>query len=279
MTRSAKHYCFTINNYTNADKQRLASLFGPDVSEGGPVYLVYGEEVGDSGTPHLQGYVCFSDRRTLRSAKEAIGSRAHLEVARGSPQQASDYCKKDGDYTEFGQLPAGRGERSDLALLAERIRSGCSQDDIAKEFPGHYIRHRRNILAFIAELKPKRNWVCDVIVLWGVTGTGKTRYVFDNHESVYVHPGEQWFDGYDGQEVVLFDDYNGSEFKLTYLLKLLDRYEMRVPVKGGYIQWAPKTIYFTSNREPSEWYHNALDRHRDALMRRITEVRFFPAEQ
>jgi hypothetical protein len=115
-------------------------------------------------------------------------------------------------------------------------------------------------------------------VYWGRTGAGKTRAVFDNvpsPEDIYVHPGGQWFDGYDGQPIVLFDDFGGSEFKLTYFLKLLDRYPMQVPIKGGFVSWIPKEVYITSNRNPLEWYPNAHGEHVNAMFRRFTNnVRF-----
>lgn len=121
----------------------------------------------------------------------------------------------------------------------------------------------------------QRTWVCSVIVYWGRTGAGKTRAVYDNlptQDIIYPHPGGQWFDGYDGQPIVLFDDYGGSEFKITYLLKLLDRYPMRVPVKGGFVSWTPTEIYITSNKDPRTWYSNANPEHVAAMFRRFTNV-------
>lgn len=69
-----------------------------------------------------------------------------------------------------------------------------------------------------------------------------------------------------------FDDFGGSEFKLTYLLKLMDRYPMRVPVKGSFVNWVPKKIYITSNYSPKEWFPNAKDEHVKALFRRFKKV-------
>lgn len=274
MTRSAKHWCFTLNNYSSDDKENLANLFNTNDNV---VYLVYGEEVGENGTPHLQGYISLRDRKTLATIRQAVSTRAHFEVARGSPQQASDYCKKDGAFTEFGQLPAGRGSRSDLALLVERIRDGASQKEVEVEFPGQFLRYRTNILASIRERIEPRNWQSQVIVLWGKSGAGKTRTVFDYHaiEDIWVHGSGKWFDGYNGQPVALFDDYTGSEFKLGFLLKLLDRYPMRVEVKGGFVQWVPKKIYFTSNKDPKLWYPNVSDEHQAALFRRFTTIQRF----
>jgi hypothetical protein len=274
MTRSAKHWCFTLNNYSINDKDSLASLFDTDES---CVYLVYGEEIGDNGTPHLQGFISFNTRKTLQTVRTTVSTSAHFEVARGTPAQASDYCKKDGAFTEFGQLPAGRGQRSDLALLSDRIREGATSEEIETEFPGQFIRYRTNILASIRERREPRSWPSKVIILWGRSGAGKTRTVFDYHaiKDIWVHGSGKWFDGYDGHPVALFDDYTGSEFKLGFLLKLLDRYPMRVEVKGGFVQWIPKTIYFTSNKDPQTWYPNVSDEHRNALFRRFHTVQHF----
>jgi len=278
MTRSAKNWCFTVNNYTDVEVQQLAQAATELLESESVLYVVYGKEVGDQGTPHLQGYASFPKRITMHQLKQQLKLRAHCEPAKGTPVQASSYCKKDGDYTEFGQLPHGPGARNDLQQLVERIRNGATKKAIEEEFPGHFIRYRNSILSAIADHSEERMWEVDVRVLWGRTGTGKTRKVFDAHEreTIYVHPGEAWFNGYEGQEVALFDDFNGSEFKLAYFLKILDRYPMRVPIKGAYVQWKPKIIYITSNKDPADWYRNALPEHRDAMFRRIKTIEYFP---
>jgi len=278
MTRSAKHWCFTLNNYTHQDVEALAQKGTESLESGQICYLVIGREIGESGTPHIQGFVSFTGRKTLNAVREFTLHKAHCEQTKGTPQQAADYCKKDNDYQEFGQCPRGAGQRNDLTRIYELIRGGANATDIANQFPSQFIRYRRSILDCIADQAPERNWECNVIVLWGRTGTGKTRKVFDAHESkdIYVHPGDAWFNGYEGQDIVLFDDYSGSEFKLSYLLKLLDRYKMKVPVKGGYVQWKPRTIYITSNKDPADWYRNALEEHRNAMFRRIKTIEYFP---
>lgn len=113
------------------------------------------------------------------------------------------------------------------------------------------------------------------MILWGAPGTGKTRHVYDyhNHEKIYKHDGGSWFDGYQAHDVVLFDDFTGSDFKLTYLLKLCDRYPMRVPIKGDFVQFVPRVIYFTSNKDPKEWYIDALPAHQEAFFRRVSEIK------
>lgn len=92
----SRGYCFTINNYTDNDIDRLLKL--PNR------YLVFGFETGKNGTPHIQGYVYSQEAKTISSLKRFL-PRAHLEKANGTPKQNRDYCTKDGEYYEFGSLP------------------------------------------------------------------------------------------------------------------------------------------------------------------------------
>lgn len=106
----AKHWCFTLNNWTAEDVAALQHASETTV------YLVFGRETGESGTPHLQGFVIFPAAVRLQTCKNRLGSdRFHVEVARGSPAQAATYCKKDGDFEEYGECPVqSQGRRSDL---------------------------------------------------------------------------------------------------------------------------------------------------------------------
>jgi len=60
-----------------------------------------GDEIGDNGTPHVQGFIIMNIRTEFSRMKN-IFPTAHLEVMRGNSQQAADYCKKDGDFVEIG---------------------------------------------------------------------------------------------------------------------------------------------------------------------------------
>lgn len=269
--RQAKHWCFTLNNYTDEDVQRLRELWDEDGSN--CCYLVFGRETGESGTPHLQGFVTFAARKTLNSAKTLISQRAHLEPAKGTPKQAATYCKKDGDFEEFGVVTGGQGRRSDLSQVAEKIKAGTNIRTLADEHPEAILRYGSGINRLRLFYRPTREAPPQIWVFWGPTGVGKTRRVwqFTAATEMWQHPGDRWFDGYDQQPAVLFDDFDGSYFKLSYLLKLLDRYPFQVPVKNGFTWWCPKTIYITSNIEPKDWYPSAHNDHKQALLRRLNE--------
>lgn len=270
MPNGARNWCWTINNYTDEDVAKLVSIGEERTSV---VYICYGKEVGEQGTPHLQGYVSFDKRRTLSYCRNLLSDRAHYEIARGSPSENREYCSKEGDFAEFGELPSGRGRRTDLAGALTDIKAGRSKREIVESHTHVYAKYPRFISEVSLLFGGRRDWKPAVIVYWGETGTGKTKRAFEEASSdAYMHPGGGWFDGYDGEEAVVFDDYGGSEFKLTYLLKLLDRYPMRVPVKGSFVSWIPKKIWITSNYSPKEWYPNAKDEHVKALFRRFDRV-------
>lgn len=266
----AKNWCFTLNNYTEDDLHRLRDWANSTACS----YLIFGRERGESGTPHLQGYVQLHARQRLRYLRVNLSITAHFECARGSPKQASDYCKKDGDFEEFGEISKGQGRRSDLEAVVQAIREGKNKRELAEEHPAAVLRYGKNIDQLrICQRPPTRVGPPVLQVFWGNTGLGKTRRVHEEcpPEELWIHPGEKWFDGYDGHKYVLFDDFDGGWFKLGYLLKLLDRYTFQVPIKGGHVWWNPEFIYITSNIDPREWYSNAAQKQVDALLRRLHE--------
>lgn len=101
MARQSRYWCFTINNPTEADSEP----FTEEKREETFTYYVIGNEIGTEGTYHKQGFCVFKKPLRLTAVKKII-PRAHLEPMRGTAQQASDYCKKDKDFVEYGALPA-----------------------------------------------------------------------------------------------------------------------------------------------------------------------------
>jgi len=92
-TRS-KNWVFTLNNYTEEDCKAISAWACKGVA--------YSKEVGASGTPHLQGFVCFAVQKSLKALK-ALSDRAHWEVMKGSLKQNEAYCSKAAKLTTFGK--------------------------------------------------------------------------------------------------------------------------------------------------------------------------------
>lgn len=119
MVRSAKHWVFTVNNWEAADHDRIRSF----VDLIGATYVVVGRERGENNTPHLQGFVSFDRRRTFDFVRGIFANRAHIEIKRGTVNQAIAYCKKDGDFDEYGQIPVEQGHRSDIEGYKEWLET------------------------------------------------------------------------------------------------------------------------------------------------------------
>jgi len=269
--RKSKHWCFTLNNYTDDDVALLRR-----VGEGGEGvdYLVFGREVGENDTPHLQGFVSFTNRRYLAGAKRLI-DRAHYERARGTPVEAIAYCKKDGEFEEFGRAPAGRGRRTDLEEIREAIRGGTEELEIADSYFSQWCQYRRSFAAFKGLLTPPVSRPeLEVLLLHGPTGSGKTRFCSQwsaENGGCWVtgDPKLQWFDGYAGEPNVVIDDFAG-ECPFRFLLRVLDIYPIRVPVKGGFVAFNPVRIFITANSQPEYWY--PLEADISPLRRRISRI-------
>lgn len=275
-SKQARRWCFTINNFTPQDVDRLAGLQGND----GVRYLVCGAEVGASGTPHLQGYLELRTPRRLNGVKDLLGNNGvHLETARGTAVQASEYCKKDGDVlVEFGTLGGSQGSRNDLAQVEELVRAGADAGTIAANCFGPFIKYHRGIERAISALAVPRDWRTQVVWFFGPTGSGKTRRAHAESQALcggsvswIADSTLTWFDGYrTNSKGVVLDDFDGRA-PLALLLRIFDRYPMRVPIKGNFLEWNPRIVWVTSNMHPEDLYGDRGEHFR-ALLRRIDEI-------
>lgn len=250
-------YCFTLNNYTTSDVSRLSSVI--DLPRPLVIYLVFGEETAPTtGTPHLQGFIYFKNAQDFNAVKKVLGPTAHIEVMKGTPEQASTYCKKDGKYYEFGVSP-NQGKRSDLEEVYQQVRDGVDIDTIVMENPDAYNRAHRvlNRMEDIVMRKKRRTertlgeWV------YGGTGTGKSHYAF-SHQDAYVYPYDNgWWDSYKQQDVVIFDEFRG-QIPFNELLRIVDihpNYSVRRRGREP-MPFTSKKVIITSALPPWEVYKN-----------------------
>jgi len=116
----SRGWCFTLNNWDGTSLGILQTRF----EAGNPVYVCWGKETGESGTPHLQGYARFRDAIGLSGVRKLLET-AHWEPRKGTEPQAIAYCEKDGDFTELGiELHQERGRTSrPSSPVCERSRS------------------------------------------------------------------------------------------------------------------------------------------------------------
>lgn len=258
-----RNWCFTLNNPTDEDEDFIWK-----VKEKHAQYLLLGRETGANGTFHYQGYVEFFNQKRPQAVHKLL-PRAHWEVRRGTQKQAIEYCKKTNEWEDFGDCKE-QGKRSDL-LEACAIAMSEGVSAVCTELPGVYVRYHRGLEAIAREMRPRRTEYVqlEITVLWGASGTGKTRQVHEKEPNLFIVNTDSNFpfDGYQGEEAILFDDFYG-EIPHRTMLKLLDGYPLKVNVKGSFEHANWKRVYLTSNTHPQNWYPGGLG----ALARRIKNV-------
>lgn len=255
----------------------------------GVTYLSWQLELGEkTHRLHLQGYVELSRSRYLSWLHAHISSTAGFRKREGSAEEASAYTRKEetrqeGPF-ELGVLSEGQGSRNDLVEVRELIRGGASTRALLEDLPHMVARYPRFIQTCQRLYRPKYDPEAKgikVILYYGKTGTGKTRTVYKDwslkpefYEMPITSTGT-WWDGLDNHTLVLMDDFAGaaSHMRLDTLLKILDRYPRRVPVKGDFAWYAPHRVAITTNIHPRKWYdYSDREEQYNALKRRIHKV-------
>lgn len=271
MSRS-RCWCFTVNNPGENAQKELRDAYN---AAGSPIaYVCWGREVGESGTPHLQGYIRLHKVTGLKGVR-AI-TLAHWEPRRGTEPQAITYCEKEGDFEELGER-ARPGARNDISSFLDAVRGGSGALELSESHPVEFVKYHRAAEVLRGGLGLPR--ADKTIVHWyhGATGTGKSKLAFQENDGAYWKDmsSGQWWDGYEQQECVVFDDMRKDTFKFHELLRLFDRYPLRIQVKGGYREFNSKKIIVTSCYAPDNLYESRCEEDMRQLMRRIEVIKLF----
>lgn len=233
---------------------------------------------------HCQGYIYFRTPCRSPAVKKLLrawnGCEAHIDHARGTPDQNLAYCSKEesrilGTFRSFGEIPS-KGRRNDLREIATMIGEGTNLRDVASSFPTDFIRYSRGIQEYQRQILSRpRSIGQEVTVYWwfGPTGTGKSRTAFERYPDSYVKmPTNKWWDGYVAQETVIMDDYRPAMCPFSELLRILDRYPMKVEMKGSSVDLAATTFVITTCQRPEVLWHGKTEEQIGQLLRRITEI-------
>lgn len=274
---SSARWCFTVNNPLG-----WTPVYQPEEM----AYLVYENEVGEQGTPHVQGYVRFHGRKRMNTVKNIFERPdMHLEMAKGTERENKDYCSKDGAPVEHGTYDpeAGKqGRRSDLEAVADMVNHGIAIRDIALAHPADFIRYHGGIQALIAAAGPLPPLERDVrvTVLWGPTGAGKTHRIRMEYPAAYsVEPGRAPWDGYQGQTEVVFDEFDYSKWPVTMMNRFLDKWRLELDARyhNRYAAWT--RVVILANSSPTRWYANEDAPLVEAFRRRLATVKWVGTRQ
>ena len=303
MCNPSRHYVFT--SYAANFMTLLASV---DFHDTCVRYLACQHEVTPStDKDHIQGYVEFSKPQRAAAVKRILKDNSlHLEIRKGTRQQARDYAlktqatlekypkwkdhglRKEGtEPFEFGSWDTKMksGRRTDLEDIWQLIRGGANEYEVLEQYPKAYMMYTRGVRN-ARQMYVQRNQShfrkVDVRVNWGDAGTGKTRFAYENHDPSDVYElaslDPLWFDGYSGQKVLLINEFYG-QLRPSKLLKLLDGYRTQYPVKGGFITAEWDTVIITSNQHPEQWYGEKVPLEvKHAIARRIDGIEHFVKE-
>lgn len=237
------------------------------------LYAVWQLELSETGTVHFQMYVNFSTSMRRRAVSECEGlEHAHLEQRMGTKAEAAAYCSKADTRLEgpwywpskeavLAHVASEQGKRTDLDSLAEMVKSGMTNHQIAIVAPVHLLKHSRGIEALRLASTPGERLgdAIDAIVYVGPSGTGKSyrlrRECPEGPDWFWVSPGK-WFDGYEGQAGLVFDEFRDTWCPYSYLLKLVDVYPFRVEKKGSHVNMRAFRFRFSSNVHPMDWWRN-----------------------
>jgi hypothetical protein len=228
-----------------------------------------GDEVGEEGTPHLQIYIYFVNGRTFNRMKRDF-PRAHIEVARGSPEENREYCSKENVMIERGNIPT-QGRRSDIIAYIELIKSGRSEREVATAMPEVWGRMEKLYDRTRLLFEEPRSWETKVYIFYGDSGSGKTHAAVEAGGTFVEFTCSGFFLNYDGEDIVIFDEFNPDIMPIGTFLRMTDKYAYTINVKGAKRNWKPRVIYITTNDlNPQNWYGGATE-----FRRRITEFRRF----
>lgn len=236
----------------------------------GDSYLIVGlETCPTTGRIHHQGYMEIPDKRSLRSVIKSLGG-CHAEHSYEKEPPNTKYCSKDKNLVfERGQRKQ-QGKRTDLEGIRERIVEGDSLESIADDNFASWTRNHR-ALAIYKQWKIKKrdeSVAKTVIVLWGKTGAGKTLTARRAGASIVEYLKGGYFTEEVSDKIICIDEIDKGDITAQILLKITDRYNIKVNIKGGSAWVVADTVYLCANKHPRDW-----DCWDDGLKRRITEIR------
>jgi len=232
----------------------------------------------ETGTPHLQGYLVWVHAKSIAATRGLLPG-CHIVVARGTHSQNRAYCKKirpidpepNATVYERGDIPADPADKGRDELLRwqgawEAAKAGRIEDVPADIRVRQYSSIRRIERDFMPAME-RLPGPCGVWI-HGESGAGKSRAVLDQFPELYPKPRNQWWDGYQGELVVLIDDVDKFDVKLGGKLKhWADAYPFIGETKGGSGKIRPKRLFVTSQYKIEDIWQDQETR--DALLRRF----------
>jgi len=280
----AKRWCFTLNN--------------PQPDEGVDTdlveYMIVGEETGEEGTRHFQGYIEFLAEKRLVALKKLL-PRAHWEKSKGNGWSNYLYCSKDGNFMEHGNRPkepraSTRKSKADAenedfcdALSQPTVREGIQV--IRTKRPRDYCLHGESIERNLKKAKTQPHTALfkldqfdhapmdldKPVLLWGGSGFGKTQFAISHFTNPlvcrHIDKLKTLNPDHDG---IVFDDMAFKHWPRESIIHLLDsEVESEINVRYGTVTIPSKTKkIFTHNTHNPFYIEEDMDVDQKAAIER-----------
>lgn len=296
-TKQSRKWLLTINNPKEYDlsheniKIILSQFKNLD-------YWCMCDEIGEKGTYHTHIFIYKKAPISFTTVKNRFPS-AHIDFCMGTTQENRDYILKTGKYEnslkaetnlkntfeEFGECPEEKqGARNDLTELYDMIKDGFSDYEILEINPNYMkrldtIERTRQIIRF-KEFEEKLRDLY-VVYRYGKSGTGKSRGIIEKYgfKNVYrVTDNKNPFDSYAGQDVIVFEEFYSSNWRLNDMLNYLDIYPLKLPCRYNNKQACYTKVFINTNIPLEEQYKNIQKDSPDswkAFLRRINCIQKF----
>lgn len=255
------------------------------------------DEIGKNGTYHTHLFIFRNSPLKYKVIKKKF-DKAHINYCRGTTQENRDYVRKEGKhkdtdkedtnlhntFEEFGECPIEeQGKRNDLNELYGMIKDGLSDYDIIEKNPKYMIQFNKidRCRQVLLEERFKNTFRELTVEYWyGDTGAGKTKTVMERYgyENVYRVTNYRYpFDGYKGQDVIVFEEFYNS-FRIQDMLTYLDGYPLELPCRYNNKIACYTKVFILSNVPFDEQYREIFREHREtfnAFQRRISCIKEF----
>lgn len=243
-----------------------------------PEYFCMADEIATTGTFHTHVFI-YSPSPIRFGALKNRFPLGHIEKAYGSVQENRDYIRKEGkwkdtekaetsienSFYEYGVMPTEESERSPkMSKLIDHIKDGKTISEILRDFPEFALRVRElellNQTLIREKYKHEYRETIEVFYLYGASGTGKIRSIFQQHD-----PGDICrimdyrfeygvrFDNYNVEDVIIFEDFE-SNIPIQHMMKYLDIYPLSLNARYCNKTACYTKVYITSSLPLSEQY-------------------------
>lgn len=288
--RKSRKYLLTFNN--PKEHNATHDILNNSMNSFNWIYYCMCDEIGSEGTYHTHLFFQCENAVHFSKVKKVFPS-AHIDECKGSAEQNKNYILKQGKYIntdksetnipdtfeEYGEMPLDKAQKNNQISedVLEMLKDDYDFKDIIEKYPSYMtkISHLEKAKQlFLANKFSDTFRNLEVTYISGETGTGKTRSVMEHYGyknvykiTNYQHP----FDNYDGEDVILFDEFRNS-LPLSDMLQYLDGYPCKLPARYSDRYACFTKVYIISNISLNKQYEDAKQEDWCAFVRRINRV-------